>query len=93
MSMKPNVVVYPVLFEKEDDGFFVTIPDLCLNTQGEDFADAISMARDVISLWVMNLQDEGKDVPSAGSVEFDVPNGAIVSYVDANITEYRKKQA
>jgi len=86
-----NTVVYPVVFEKEDDGYFVTIPDLDLFTQGESLPDAIAMARDVISLWVMNLQDEKKDVPAAGSVEFAVPEGATVSYVDANIAEYRKK--
>lgn len=86
-----NTVVYPVIFEKEDDGYFVTIPDLDLFTQGESLPDAIAMARDAISLWVMNLQDEKKDVPAAGNVKFTIPEGATVSYVDADIAEYRKK--
>ena len=60
-------------------------------TQGNDLNDAIAMARDLISLWVMNLEDSKQPVPKPGSVKFDVPKGTIVSYVDANITEYRKK--
>ena len=61
-----DVIAYPVLFEKVEDMYLVTIPDIGQMTQGTDLTDAIAMARDLISLWV-------------------------VSYVDANITEYRKK--
>lgn len=86
-----DIVVYPVIFQQTEDGYIVRIPDLDQMTQGENLSDAIFMARDLISLWVMNLQDERKDVPSPGSVDFDIPDGAIVSYVDANITEYRRK--
>lgn len=51
---------YPVIFEKEKDGYFVTVPDLNKNTQGEDLADAIAMARDLICLWIVDLEDDGK---------------------------------
>ena len=50
-----EVVIYPVIFEQIEDGYLVTIPDLNTQTQGEDFADAVLMARDLISLWIMNL--------------------------------------
>ena len=86
-----NKVVYPVIFEKDKDGYLVTVPDLDTQTQGADMIDAINMARDLISLWVMNEEDSGKPVTPPGTVKFNLPEGAIVSYVDANITEYRKK--
>lgn len=86
-----DVVVYPVIFEQEEDGYLVTVPDLDTQTQGNDFADAVLMARDVISLLIMTLQDDGKEVPAPGSVKVNVPEGAVVSYVDADIGEYRKK--
>ena len=86
-----DVIAYPVLFEKVEDMYLVTIPDIDQMTQGENLTDAIAMARDLISLWVMDLEDSKKSVPKPGSVKFDVPKGAFVSYVDANITEYRKK--
>lgn len=82
---------YPVIFEKEKDGYFVTIPDLNKNTQGENLADAIAMARDLICLWIVDLEDDGKKVPVPGSVKFTLPEGAFVSYVDVNINAYRKK--
>lgn len=82
---------YPVIFAKEQDGYFVTIPDLNRNTQGENLADAIAMARDLICLWLVDLEDEGKAVPAPGSVAFDLPAGAFVSYVDVDVEAYRKK--
>lgn len=86
-----DVIAYPVLFEKIEDMYLVTIPDIDQMTQGKDLTDAIAMARDLISLWVMDLEDAKEVVPKPGSVKFEVPKGAFVSYVDANITEYRKK--
>ena len=86
-----DVIAYPVLFEKVEDMYLVTVPDIGQMTQGTNLTDAIAMARDLISLWVMDLEDAKKVVPKPDSVKFEVPEGAIVSYVDANITEYRKK--
>ena len=88
-----NIVTYPVLFEKVKDAYLVTVPDIGQMTQGNDLNDAIAMARDLISLWVMNLEDANKVVPKPDSITFEVPEGAFVSYVDANITEYRNNMA
>lgn len=88
-----NIVTYPVLFEKIEDTYLVTVPDIGQMTQGTDPTDAIAMARDLISLWVMNLEDSKKAVPMPDSITFEVPEGAFVSYVDANITEYRNNMA
>ncbi len=84
---------YPVIFEEDNGGYFVTVPDLDKNTQGSDLADAISMARDLISLWLVELEDEGQPIPAPGSVSFIAPTGAIVSYVDVNVDAYRKNMA
>ena len=88
-----DVIAYPVLFEKVEDTYLVTVPDIGQMTQGNDLNDAIAMARDLISLWVMNLEDAKKAVPKPDSITFEVPEGAFVSYVDANITEYRNNMA
>ena len=85
-----DIITYPVLFEKVEGTYLVTVPDIGQMTQGNDLNDAIAMARDLISLWVMNLEDSKQPVPKPGSVKFDVPKETIISYVDANITEYRK---
>ncbi len=84
-------VLYPVIFEKSEEYYLVTVPDLNIQTQGIDMLDAINMARDLISLWVMDMEDLGRELPAAGSVSYVLPTNAIVSYVDADIAEYRKK--
>ena len=48
-------VAYPIILEKEADGYFVTVPDIDRYTQGEDIADAMEMARDLICLWLLDL--------------------------------------
>lgn len=85
-------IAYPVVISKTDDGYFVTIPDFEINTQGEDVADAMFMARDAIELMGITFEDEGKPLPKPGTVkaekEFD---DDIITLVDVDFTAYRKK--
>lgn len=84
--------VYPVVFHKCEKGdYFVEIPDLDVMTQGLDLADAIEMARDVIKLTILDLEEEGKAIPAAGSVEIAAPQDGFVSYVDIDMRGYREK--
>ncbi len=83
--------VYPVIFEDaEEGGYVVTIPDIpCCFTQGEDMADAIFMAEDVIAMMLAEYEDEGKPVPTPSKIE-DVKTTGIVSLVRADTDEWRK---
>ena len=85
-----KAIVYPAIFEKVSDGYFVTIPDLNKNTQGTDMAEAIAMARDLISLLIIDYEDDGKKVPAPNTFKIVKPKNAIVSYVDIDISAYRK---
>ena len=84
-------MAYPVIFEKENGGYFVTVPDLNINTQGESLPDAIMMARDLISLYILDHEEEGKNIVLPDTVNFKLPKGAILSYVDIDMASYRKK--
>ena len=75
-----KAIVYPAIFEKVKDGYFVTIPDLNKNTQGRDMAEAIAMARDLISLLIIDYEDDGEKVPAPNTVKILKPKNAIVSY-------------
>ena len=83
--------VYPVIFEDaEEGGYVVTVPDIpCCFTQGEDMADAIFMAEDVIAMMLAEYEDEGKPVPTPSKIE-DVKTTGIVSLVRADTDEWRK---
>lgn len=83
--------VYPVIFEDaEEGGYVVTVPDIpCCFTQGEDMADAIFMAEDVLAMMLAEYEDEGKPVPTPSKIE-DVKTTGIVSLVRADTDEWRK---
>lgn len=83
-------VVYPVIFSKlADSGFMAYVPDLEINTQGEDLAEAIAMARDAIGIVGIDMEDDGKELPVA-SLQVDHDPADIVSIVDVDLTAYRR---
>ena len=85
-------VVYPVILSKEKDGYFVSIPDFDMNTQGKDSADAIFMARDAIALMGITLEDEGEDLPISNSAIIKKEKEEdIITLIDVDLEEYRKR--
>jgi len=84
------VVVYPVLIKKDGNFFLVDVPAFDSATQGKDMADAIYMARDLISLMGIEYEDQGKPLPQADEIK-DIPEGTTLTYVDADLTAYRRK--
>jgi predicted RNase H-like HicB family nuclease len=85
---------YPVVMTKGKEFIVVFIPDFNINTQGKDIPDAIEMARDAIGLMGIDMQDDGETLPEASDIvdiEAEAIAGAIVSLVDVDFTEYRKK--
>ncbi len=83
-------VVYPVVFTPlEEGGYMAYVPDLQINTSGKDLADAIYMARDAISLIGIDMEDDGEPLPEP-SMEAPHEENEIVTFVDADLTEYRR---
>ena len=58
---------YPVILTPAKIGYVVYVPDLDINTQGTDVADAIEMARDAIGLWGITEEDLGRPIPEPSS--------------------------
>ena len=70
----------------------VFIPDFNINTQGKDIPDAIEMARDAIGIMGIDMEDNGEELPKASIIEdVKAEPGAIVSLVDVDFAEYRRK--
>lgn len=89
--MGTNILVYPVILSKNGDGYFVTIPDFTVNTEGKDIADTIAMARDAIGLNVLQLEDEGEAVPEPYSRSYQMQDDDILTLIDIDMTDYRNK--
>ena len=82
---------YPVIFTKLSKGFAVHSPDFSFDTQGNDLAEAIDMARDAIGIMGIDMEDDGKPFPEPTSLDkVEHEDGAIVTLIDSDLTEYRK---
>lgn len=82
---------YPIILKRSDDGYYVQIPDFGCGTQGDSIVDAIEMARDCIGVMGIDMEDDGEDIPEPYSTQFEKENEDIVTLVDVDFIEYRKK--
>ena len=83
-------VIYPVVFTPlEEGGYLAYVPDLQINTHGEDLAQAISMARDAIGAVGLDIEDDDDSFPIPSK---SVPHqeNEVVSLVDVDLTAYRR---
>lgn len=98
--------VYPTFILNTNDNsehpFLVCVPDLDILTEGDSFANAIEMARDAIGLTGISMEDNGEELPIPSKQEIalekvkqdtevvDFSKG-ILTYVDVDFSEYRRK--
>jgi len=69
-TIKVTTYTFPVIIEKDEDGFFVAdCPDLqgC-HTQGKTIEEAITNIRDAIKLHVKILKEENQEIPKVEPV-------------------------
>ena len=84
---------YPIIIEPNDDFFVVFVPDFNINTQGTSIAESMEMARDAIGMCGCYMQDNNQSIPTPSNIEnVKSEKGTIVTMVDVNFQEYRKKQ-
>ena len=84
---------YPVVMSEGEKFIVVFVPDFNINTQGKDYVDAIEMARDAIGLMGIDMEDEKEPIPKPSKladITAEHPR-QIVTLVDVDFTEYRRK--
>lgn len=84
-------MVYPIVLSKDGDGYFVTIPDFNINTEGDSLENAVKMAKDAIGINGIQLEDDEKELPQPFSCEIEKQVGDKVALIDVDFVEYRKK--
>ncbi|SNT23138.1 Predicted nuclease of the RNAse H fold, HicB family [Anaerovirgula multivorans] len=85
--------VYPIVLTPAKNGYVVYVPDMKINTEGTDIADAIEMARDAIGLWGITEEDCGRKIPEPETIEIENikhESNEIVTLVDVDFLAYRK---
>ena len=88
--------------DESEHPFLVCVPDMDVLTEGNSFTDAIEMARDAIGLAGISMEDHKQEIPmpseqttaiakvQQGAEYIDFSKG-ILTYVDVDFSEYRRK--
>ena len=88
-------LIYPAIFTPFDDGngYTVEVPDLpgCV-TEGDSMLEAIDMAQDAASGWILGELEEGNSYPVASDhKEISVPEGSFVNLIVLDMDAYADK--
>ena len=89
-------LAYPAIFIPFDDGnegYTVEFPDLkgCV-TEGSSMADALFMAEDAASGWILTMLEEGENIPEASSLSTcEAPKDGFTSMVALDMDTYAEK--
>jgi len=84
---------YPIVMTEGKEKIIVYVPDFEINTQGDDYANALEMARDAIGLVGIDIEDDGEILPIPSKL-FDIAKkyaDATISLVDVDFSAYRRK--
>lgn len=89
-------LIYPACFypcEEKEGAYTVVVPDLpgCIS-EGETLADAISMATDAASGWILDEMEGGNNIPLSSQIE-DIPieAGVLVNMLVLDMDSYAEK--
>ena len=84
--------VFPAIFEKENEFYNVSFPDIpSCYTCGDNLTDAMFMAEDALGAWLSRAEEKGTVIPAATSqTEVVHTLGDIVTLILADTDEYRR---
>ena len=87
--------IYTALFTPIEDGsgYYAKVPDLpgCV-TEGNSLVDAIDMAVDAASGWILDELEAGHSVPSASAPsDVTAPDGSFVNLLVLDMASYSEK--
>lgn len=86
--------VYPAVFTPEEKGMYsVYFPDLeSCYTCGEDLAEALYMAEDVLAFTLYDYEKEKKTIPSPSSRDaLELKDNEFVNYIACDTLAYQKR--
>ncbi len=88
------IKVYPIILTPvkigKKSGYSVYVPDMEINTQGFDMAEAIFMARDAIGIVGISEEDEGRQIAEPSVEEPPHKANETVTWVDIDFDRYRR---
>lgn len=94
MDKKPDTYVYPAVCAYDDNGAIsVVFPDLGVATDGDDEAQALFMARDLLGLVLFGLEEDGEPIPAPSPLSaLSLAPGEYAMLVDVYMPAVRMAQ-
>lgn len=91
-GVKVNKLFYPAIFHKEEEGFWVSFPDIpeCF-TEGDNMEMAYEMAVDALGLAITSRKNENQEVPKPSQPDEVIVGEGILVVVEFDMLEYCKK--
>lgn len=87
--------VYPAIFHKEDNAYWVEFPDLegC-QTYGETISETMAYAQEALSGYLLTLLEENRELVPPSDMSTITCNGSsFVTLVASDINQYRDTKA
>lgn len=86
--------VYPALFHREDDAYWVEFPDLegC-HTYGGSISETMEAAQEALSAYLLTLLEQGRPLAAPSDVSVLHTDDGFPSLVSCTIDQYRDTKA
>lgn len=90
--IKKMLKIYPAIFHKEDDSFWVDFPDLegC-QSYGNTLEETMEYAQEALGLYIVSKLDNNEKINKPSDIKSIESDDGFVSYVSTDISKYRKK--
>ncbi len=86
------IKVYPAIFYKEEDSFWVEFPDLIgCQTVGDTLEETMENAMEALGLYLASKLDNEEDINNPSDINSIKICDGFVSYVSIDINKYRKR--
>jgi antitoxin HicB len=86
--------VYPAIFHKEEDMYWVEFPDLegC-HTYGSSINETLETAQEALAAYLLTLLEQGKALPSPSDISSISVEDGFSSLVSCDIDQYKDTKA
>lgn len=86
--------VYPAIFHKEEDAYWVEFPDLegC-HTYGSSVNETMEAAQEALAVYLLTLLEQGKEIAAPSDISVVQVKDGFSSLVSCDINQYKDTKA
>jgi len=86
--------VYPAIFHKEDDAYWVEFPDLegC-HTYGSSVTETMEAAQEALSGYILTMLEQERPIKAPSDISDYNPTDGFTSLVSCDINQYKDTKA